>query len=354
PVENREEWVRDFHIMEKRSNEVFELRKSGIAETKLMPLKDRLARFAAISVREQKPDPFCVEKKVTDLLVANGKPAKEVPAGYDRTANPFYDAEVEDDLRTIRNTSQIRAEQHEKKLREKLLKAALASVPAVSYHPDQIVIARAGVSTGEDSPQLQEIPGGLLEASSSLAVPGAPGTSLRQSPSKKKGAKKLTADVPFAVYLSNSPGKAKTKKKGSSGSPKNKKAIGSKTTANFSGSRTDGVYSHVMQPFDKYMQREEEEAARLHAAEEEHRQKEECRRWQGEYDEEEDVDDRRVSELDRLGMELGGDLSSTSLYQAGEVDRELAFDEDAALENAGHVFDGQDDVNIDEDVKYED
>lgn len=43
-VEHPVEWKRDFHVIEKPSNVVFELRKSGIAETKLMPLKDRLTR----------------------------------------------------------------------------------------------------------------------------------------------------------------------------------------------------------------------------------------------------------------------------------------------------------------------
>jgi hypothetical protein len=43
-VDHPKEWKRDFHIIEKQSNAVFELRKSGIAETKLMPLKDRLTR----------------------------------------------------------------------------------------------------------------------------------------------------------------------------------------------------------------------------------------------------------------------------------------------------------------------
>jgi hypothetical protein len=39
-----EEWNGHFHVIEVPSNEKFDLKKSGIADTKLLPLKDRLTR----------------------------------------------------------------------------------------------------------------------------------------------------------------------------------------------------------------------------------------------------------------------------------------------------------------------
>ena len=344
-IKDRDEWVRDFHVIDRPSNEVFELRKSGIAETKLMPLKDRLARFAAISVREQKPDPFCVEKKATDLLVANGKPAREVPQGFDKTVNPYYDATVEEDLRIIQRHSEAREQKHQKKLRKKLLRAALQSIPSVDYHPDRIVIAQAAQSELQQStsqPQLQQQEllqqhtGGFLDMSSSVEMGRGGSVSLGPSPAKKKVPLKKTLSGPFAAYEATlSPNKIK------GNSTKTKKKSGSGSTMKMGrGNRDDNVYTHVMQPFDKYLRREEEEAERLRVAEEAHRQNEEARRWQG--DSEEGEDEIGSSELDRLGLEFNGEVGSSSVYQTSDVDHDLMFDEDAALEMAGERFDSHD------------
>lgn len=357
-----QDWNNHFHVMDKLSNEVFELRKSGIAETKLMPLKDRLKRFAPISVREQKPDPFCVEKKATDLLVANGLPAKEMPVNYDKTANPFYDAEVEEDLRAIHRHKEATQEKHERKLRKKLLKAALKSIPHIDYHPDQIVIQRASQSTLPEegaAPSSTSPPhqlGATLEASTSVATSagggGRGGSVTRSSPkTKAKKTKKTTATrslepppmgtVPYEVYMVSPPKPKGEKKRSAKKSPSKKAGSGA-------GAAGDAVYFHVMQPFDQYLREEmaREEAARK--AEEERRMAEERRRWGGGDGEEEDEE---VGELDRLGTEfIGGDLGGSSVHQGDPDDPDMLFDEDAELEKAGYGSHSHDDLGEDADI----
>jgi hypothetical protein len=190
-------WNNHFHVIEKLSNERFELKKSGIAELKLLPLKERLTRsvppppslppslletrviffrFAAISVRESIPQPFCDEKKLTDSLILNNRATdprdlyqlvineqqhqhqhqhhhqkKSSSLDYDRTANPFYDAEVEEDLKTIQRRYREKEEMKKMKLKKKMIQAAIKSIPHVDYHPDEVVIAMA-----KDEEQEQE------------------------------------------------------------------------------------------------------------------------------------------------------------------------------------------------------
>jgi type II secretory pathway pseudopilin PulG len=294
-------------------------------------------------VREQKPDPFCVEKKITDLLVANGKPAREMPAGYDKSLNPFYDAEVEEDLRIISRFNEAKSDAMQKKLRGKLLQAALKSIPQVDYHPDQIILARASQSQVQidepTSPQLQPQTGGMLDMSSSVLQTSAAGDS-RSSP-KKKGAKKAikahraaAQAQPYAVYMTHSP----TKSHSQTVTTKTKKKSGTAGAG-------EGVFDHVMQPFDQYLQAARAEEERDRREREAQAAAEERRRWQGEglgLDNEEE----EVGVLDRLGMACGdeglGGLGTSSVYQTGESD--LMFDEDAELARAGYGSEGYDDA----------
>mmetsp|Transcript_18953 Transcript_18953/g.19692 ORF Transcript_18953/g.19692 Transcript_18953/m.19692 type:complete len:762 (-) Transcript_18953:46-2331(-) len=161
-------WNNHFHVIERLSNEKFELRKSGIAELKLLPLKERLTRFAAISVRDSVPQPFCQEKKITDSFLINGisndptelyrlstnslqhKPLNTI-IPYNRTENPYFDAEVEADLKFIQSEYHKKEERKLKKLKKKMLKTALESIPHIEYHPDDAVIEMAHIDELKDN-----------------------------------------------------------------------------------------------------------------------------------------------------------------------------------------------------------
>jgi hypothetical protein len=122
-------------------------------------------RFAAISVRESIPQPFCCEKKLTDSLILNGKatdpsdlyrlvvmeqyhksPEELI---YNRAENPFYDAEVEEDLKMIQRRYEEKEEMKKRKLRKKMLKSSLESIPHIEYHPDDVVIQMAKEQEGD-------------------------------------------------------------------------------------------------------------------------------------------------------------------------------------------------------------
>jgi hypothetical protein len=145
--------------------------------------------FAAISVRESIPQPFCDEKKLTDSLILNGKATDpgdlyrlvamehyhKTPEEliYRREENPFYDAEVEEDLKIIQRRYQEKEDRKKKKLRKKMLKSTLASIPYVEYHADDVVIKIAkendemegdGEGEGEDGEEREGVRRGKLSS----------------------------------------------------------------------------------------------------------------------------------------------------------------------------------------------
>jgi len=288
-VDDRE-WNNHFHVIERPSNEVFEMKKSGIAETQLKPLKERLTRFAAISVRDVKPDPFCANKKETDLLVSLGKPAKAPDPTYDKTANPFYDAEVEEDLRNIQKRSVRLARAKEKRLKRKLVEAAIKSIPKVDYHPDEIVIEQARQAQLQSKPSMGSVDSGTINDG--------------RSETSGSGVK-TTGNT---VRLKSS-----------------KSDVGS-TSGEFQG---DKVYDHVMQPFDDYLNEGAEE-------------KEKLRDSVTNNDDRNGVSDEYGADYDAVVDEF--DRSTLN-------DEGLGFDEDAELAKLENDYNGNENAyagNIDE------
>lgn len=74
---------------------------------------------------------------------------KKIP-DYNRTENPFYDAEVEEDLKTIQRRYREKEEKKKMKLRKKMIQAAIESIPHVEYRPDDMVIAMAQEEEEDD------------------------------------------------------------------------------------------------------------------------------------------------------------------------------------------------------------
>jgi hypothetical protein len=89
-----------------------------------------------MSVAEQMPLPFCVDKQENDRLLRAGKPIKmKTPVALDGEDEPFRDLFKEriDDLQKVRK-DEVRIK--EKKLKDKLFRESVLSIPDVKYNPN--------------------------------------------------------------------------------------------------------------------------------------------------------------------------------------------------------------------------
>ena len=78
--------------------------------------------------------PCCINKQETDRALANGLP---IPRNnyISPKENPYYDEDLENDLKEIKRKAVIREKKLDKKLRQFTFENALASVPVVDYNP---------------------------------------------------------------------------------------------------------------------------------------------------------------------------------------------------------------------------
>ena len=119
-----------------------------------MPLDERLKRcyidkltlidinrFAAKSGQESAPQIFCSEKQESDKLLRQGKALKPPPANIKE--NPYYDPMFEAELKRLKHEHKQTLQQREKKVKKKLLREALRTIPKVDYHPDAMIIDNA-------------------------------------------------------------------------------------------------------------------------------------------------------------------------------------------------------------------
>lgn len=257
---NPDGWNNHFQVIERPSNESFELRKSGIAELKLMPLKDRLTRFAHISVRSSKPDPFCAEKKLTDAELMSGKDTSS-KLQFDKKENPYYDAEVEEDVRMIKRNHIRLQEEKARKLKNKKLQSDIKSIPRCTYHPDLSVLDHHRTLDEEIAMRKSEKekkdrdfqPVGDLYNSMSPKKKehDMPSVGLRMNNTREDRIKSF-ADT-YLVEQHNP-----------IFSPKRKKGDIKKPQANSSSKpkyNIDLVYDYVMQPFEDYLQEQDDFSA---------------------------------------------------------------------------------------------
>jgi hypothetical protein len=352
-------WNNHFHVIEKHSNENFELRKSGIAELKLMPLKERLTRFAALAVRESRPDPFCTEKKQTDAILLSGKdgPPREI---FDRQANPYYDAEVDEDIRIIQRNHDIALEKKRKELARKRHNADLKTIPKCTYHPDLSVInmhqmtdeeAAMKKSENESSTEFRSV-GDLYNTFSPPKNEESKKPKKKKSSSRKKG---TATEEKLRFFASNYLGEDLD-----ADSFITNKSKSSKQQSNLKFN-IDKVFDHVMQPFDEYLrdgdevQEYEQEERKESVVEEPKDEEEEYRKLM----EEEDVTEPQgtditsmLQEQEELGVKTGFKENEYDYNEMGNdvVGDDLHYNED---EVAGTVVQN-DEMRGEEDYNDED
>ena len=224
-----------------------------------MPLKDRLSRFASLAVRESRPNPFCAEKKSTDALLLAGKDAPPRER-FNLKENPYYDAEVNEDVRIIQLNHEIELERKRKELNRKKFKVALKSIPHCDYHPDQSVqsqhlideenaMEKSDKALSKEK-EFQSV--GDLYNKFSLPKPDAGEKhAAKKKVYKKKGDPKKEKIRFFAhTYL----GQDEMDNDAIMGNTGMKKKKISQPKYNI-----DKVFDHVMQPFEEYLKFSEDE-----------------------------------------------------------------------------------------------
>ena len=109
-----------------------------------------LCRFAEKSAQESKPQIFCSEKQESDKLLRQGKPLKPSPANIKE--NPYYDPIVEEELKRLKREHRLATQRRENKIKKKLLRDALKTIPKVDYHPDTMIIENAKAAEAQHFP----------------------------------------------------------------------------------------------------------------------------------------------------------------------------------------------------------
>mmetsp|Transcript_17146 Transcript_17146/g.28659 ORF Transcript_17146/g.28659 Transcript_17146/m.28659 type:complete len:869 (+) Transcript_17146:111-2717(+) len=334
-------WNNHFHVIERSANENFELRKSGIAELKLMPLKERLTRFATIAVRESRPDPFCAEKKHTDALLLSGKdaPPREV---FDLKANPYYDAEVNEDVRIIQLNHEIDSEKKRKELALKRHKADLKSIPKCTYHPDlsvlnmhEITDEESAMKKSENEPSTSEKEFrsvGDLYNTFSPPKNEEPKKSKKMKKSSTRKGKSTEDKIRFFAsnYLGADMEAADSIATNKSKNDKKKSSV---------KYNIDKVFDHVMQPFDEFLRDDDYE-------EEETEEQEEEQAANDAVDEDEEL--RKLSEQDVTPKQDGTDITNL-LQEQEEIGAKEGFRENEYDYNAMGEDTVGDDLHYDED-----
>jgi hypothetical protein len=284
---------------------------------------------------------------------------------YNRAENPFYDAEVEEDLKMIQRRYEEKEEMKKRKLRKKMLKSSLESIPHIEYHPDDVVIQMAKEQEGDGDGDLIEEKGRLREGegkakmSSSVKEQRFESEVLRAMIEKQRETEKDTTTDNSPIQTKKRNGKGNSKKLRYEGvygptlgpleqieAKKQSLRTPGRTTLKATGGGKKGkndfqlthepvvdegdvVYSQVMQPFEEYFN---EEAEKEKLREQWMKEREEIERKRldemaqqesdGEREEEERYGDEDEERYDREYEESG----------TGEREEEERYDSDGVFE----------------------
>lgn len=135
-IEDRPSWDEGFHRSNSDKIELFKLRANKNFE--ILPLEQRLKRFAIKSGQAEEPIPFCMEKQINDRLALRGtlpSPSKLSSHNNPIKGQKLYYDPLNTQLQMIKDNRHRHDLLQDKMWKAKQYQEDLNTIPSIDYHP---------------------------------------------------------------------------------------------------------------------------------------------------------------------------------------------------------------------------
>lgn len=133
-------WDGNLAQMDRPKYEIYGLKKSAIADSQLIPLKEKFTRFAARSVSDSEAL-FCEEKRMTDKMIAaaaqSSNATKRAQFNGNTGDNGYRDPELEREIRSIKQLHEDQEREREDRVRVREHIRVMDTIPKVNYQPEE-------------------------------------------------------------------------------------------------------------------------------------------------------------------------------------------------------------------------